>query len=168
LLEKSEVIIPHSGFRIFATSNTVGFGDNSGMYHGTRVLNQAQMDRWSLTVKMSFLKPEIEAKIILAKVPELQNDAGQKTIKQMVNFATMIRIAFMNDEITSLMSPRAVLAWAENSVIFDDVQMAFRLSFLNRADELDYDKIVEFYQRCFSEELIITGGSIKPDYAYVA
>ncbi len=167
LLEKSEIITPHSGFRIFATSNTVGFGDNSGMYHGTRVLNQGQMDRWSLTVKMSFLPPEVEANIIVAKVPELNTDIGQKTIKKMVNFATMIRVAFMNDEITSLISPRAVLAWAENSVIFDDIQMAFHLSFLNRADDLDYDKISEFYQRCFSEELIIVGNNIKPDYAHV-
>ena len=168
LLEKSEIITPHSGFRIFATSNTIGYGDNSGMYHGTRVLNQGQMDRWSLTVKMSFLPPETEASIIIAKVPELNNETGQKTIKQMVNLATMIRIAFVNDEITSLISPRAVLAWAENSVIFGDVQMAFQLSFLNRADELDYDKIAEFYQRCFAQELTLVGDVQKLDYANIA
>ncbi len=167
LLEKSEIVTPHSGFRIFATANTVGFGDNSGMYHGTRVLNQAQMDRWSLTVKMSFFPPQTEASIILAKVPELNTATGKDTIKKMVNLATMIRIAFMNDEISSLISPRTVLAWAENSVIFNDVQMAFRLSFLNRADELDYSKISEFYQRCFAEELTVLGHYTKPEYAHV-
>lgn len=165
LLEKSEIITPHKGFRIFATSNTVGLGDNSGMYHGTRVLNQGQMDRWSMTIKMTFLPPEIEAKIILAKVPELNNDLGQKTIKRMVNLATMIRVAFVNDEITSLISPRTVLSWAENITIFKDVQTAFRLSFLNRADDIDFDKIAEFYQRCFSEELELKESNIKLDYA---
>jgi cobaltochelatase CobS len=117
---------------------------------------------------MSFLPPETEASIILAKVPELNNETGQKTIKQMVNLATMIRIAFVNDEITSLISPRAVLAWAENSVIFKDVQMAFQLSFLNRADELDYDKIAEFYQRCFAQELTLVGDVQRLDYANIA
>lgn len=168
LLEKSEIITPHTGFRIFATSNTVGFGDNSGMYHGTRVLNQGQMDRWSLTVKMSFLPPEVEANIILAKVPQLNTEIGKKSIKQMVNLATMIRVAFMNDEITSLISPRAVLAWAQNSVIFGDIQMAFKLSFLNRADELDYDKMTEFFQRCFAQELTPMTPIQQLDYANIA
>lgn len=168
LLEKSEIITPHSGFRIFATANTIGFGDNSGLYHGTRVLNQGQMDRWSLTVKMSFLPPEVEASIILAKVPQLNTDTGKNTIKQMVNLATMIRTAFINDEITSLISPRAVLAWAQNSVIFKNTEVAFKLSFLNRTDELDYDKISEFYQRCFGTELTPVATIPQLNYANIA
>jgi cobaltochelatase CobS len=168
LLEKSEIITPHPNFRIFATANTIGLGDNLGLYHGTRILNQAQMDRWSLTVKLSFMKPDIEATIIANKVSKLNTPQGNNTIKKMVNLATMIRIAFANDEISGSISPRAVLAWAENSVIFDDIELAFRLSYLNRIDEMDYDKIAEFYQRCFGQELACLHESELPHFAHIA
>ncbi|MFT6072113.1 MAG: cobaltochelatase CobS [Alphaproteobacteria bacterium] len=168
LLEKSEIITPHPNFRIFATANTVGLGDNLGIYHGTRVLNQAQMDRWSLTVNLSFMKPEIEAEIIRNKVPELNTPEGIITIKKMVNLATMIRIAFANDEISGSISPRAVLAWAESSVLFDTIELAFRLSYLNRTDTIDHDKIAEFYQRCFGTELSVIDTVLTPDYTATA
>lgn len=168
LLEKSEIINPHSDFRIFATANTIGLGDSTGLYHGTRILNQAQMDRWSMTVNMTFMKPEIEASILLEKVPQLNTEIGKQTVNKIVNLATMIRIAFVNDEISCSMSPRAVLAWAENTIIFDDVNLAFQLSFLNRVDTSDYSKIAEFYQRCFTEELEISETIMQTDYVNVA
>lgn len=168
LLEKAEIITPHPNFRIFATANTIGLGDHTGMYHGTRILNQAQMDRWSLTVNMKFMKPEIESNILLEKVPQLNTDEGRKTINQIVNLATMIRIAFINDEISNSISPRSVLAWAENAVIFDDIQLAFQLSFLNRIDSVDHDKIAEFYQRCFTTELEILDSTMQADYVKIA
>jgi cobaltochelatase CobS len=167
LLEKGTVIKPHPDFRIFATANTVGFGDNTGVYHGTKVLNQGQMDRWSLTVHMHFMPPEIEANIILAKVPYLNTAEKNSIVKSMVNLATMIRTSFIADEISSLLSPRAVLSWAENIAIFDNIELAFKLSFLNRADPFDYEKISEFYQRCFDTQLI-TDKVFKPNYSHVA
>jgi len=165
LLEKSEIITPHAHFRIFATANTIGLGDNLGLYHGTRILNQAQMDRWSLTVNLSYLKPDIEADIIHKKLPQLKVD----DIKKMINLATMIRIAFTSDEVSCPISPRAVLAWAENTLIFNDIELAFRLSYLNRIDHIDYAQIAEFYQRCFGTELNIQNSiAADIDYAKIA
>lgn len=146
-------ITPHPYFRIFATANTVGSGDATGLYHGTQQINQGQMDRWSLTVSLNYIPPEREAAIILAKTPHYNYPEGRELIKNMVNLAGLIRAAFKRDEIGTIISPRTLIAWAENALIFDDVALAFRLSFLNRCDESDHVKIAEFYQRCFGEDL---------------
>lgn len=153
LAEKNKVIHPHPHFRIFATSNTVGTGDITGLYHGTQHINQGQMDRWSLTVSLDYMPPEKEADIILAKAQHLNNKEGHETIKNMVNLAGMIRAAFHADEIMNIISLRALINWAENIALYDDIAVAFRMSYLNRIDPSDRIKIAEFYQRCFAEDL---------------
>ena len=153
LMDQNEIITPHPCFRLFATANTVGLGDTTGLYHGTQQINQAQMDRWSLVASLNYLSHDAEAAIVLAKRPHYNTDKGRKIISQMVTVADLTRTAFMNGDLSTVMSPRTVLNWAENAEIFRSVGYAFRLSFLNKCDELERQTVAEFYQRCFAEEL---------------
>lgn len=153
LLDQNEVITPNPYFRLFATANTVGLGDTTGLYHGTQQINQGQMDRWSLVATLNYLSIDAETQIILAKNPHYNTDAGRKTIKHMVQVADLTRTAFMNGDLSTVMSPRTVIAWAQNAEIFRNVGYAFRLTFLNKCDELERQTVAEFYQRLFDEEL---------------
>ncbi|QIE41764.1 cobaltochelatase subunit CobS [Meridianimarinicoccus aquatilis] len=153
LLDQNKVLSPNPNFRIFATANTVGLGDTTGLYHGTQQINQGQMDRWSLVATLNYLSHDAEAAIVLSKCPHYNTQEGRQTISQMVTVADLTRTAFMNGELSTVMSPRTVIAWAQNALIFKDVGYAFRLSFLNKCDELERQTVAEFYQRCFAEEL---------------
>ncbi|MBM2577651.1 cobaltochelatase subunit CobS [Jannaschia sp. Os4] len=153
LMDQNEVITPHPSFRLFATANTVGLGDTTGLYHGTQQINQAQMDRWSLVATLNYLDHDAEAAIVVAKNPHYNTDDGRRTISRMVTVADLTRTAFMNGDLSTVMSPRTVIAWAQNAEIFRDVGYAFRLTFLNKCDELERQTVAEFYQRCFDEEL---------------
>ena len=153
LLDQNEIITPHPSFRLFATANTIGLGDTTGLYHGTQQINQGQMDRWSLVATLNYLSHDAETAIVLSKNPHYNNAKGRQEISQMVTVADMTRTAFMNGDLSTVMSPRTVIAWAENARIFRDVGYAFRLTFLNKCDELERQTVAEFYQRCFDEEL---------------
>jgi cobaltochelatase CobS len=155
LLDQNEVIAPHPSFRIFATANTIGMGDTSGLYHGTQPINQGQMDRWNIVTTLNYLPVAQEAAMVMAKLPNYaKNKAGKDTIKAMVTMAKLTRTGFMQGDISSVMSPRTVLSWAENAEIFDDVHQAFTLSFMNKCDELERPTIAEYYQRCFDVDLL--------------
>ena len=153
LLDQSRVITPHPAFRLFATANTVGLGDTTGLYHGTQQINQAQIDRRSLITTLNYLPHDNEVDIILAKVKSFNTKDGRETVSKMVRVADMTRASFMNGDISTVMSPRTVINWAENTEIFDDLQTAFRLTFLNKCDELERATIGEFYQRAFGVEI---------------
>jgi cobaltochelatase CobS len=153
LLDQNRIISPHPFFRLFATSNTIGLGDTSGLYHGTQQINQGQMDRWSIVTTLNYLDHDAEAAIVLAKAPAYDTSAGRRTIMAMVRVADMTRNGFMNGDISTVMSPRTVIAWAENAQIFGDVGLAFRVTFLNKCDELERSTVAEFYQRAFAAEL---------------
>jgi len=153
LLDQNKVIHPHASFRLFSTTNTIGLGDTSGLYHGTQQINQGQMDRWSIVTTLNYLPHEQEENIVAAKMPLMQNESDLKIIKQMVQVADLSRKGFINGDISTVMSPRTVLTWAENFEIFKDLAFSFRLSFLNKCDELERPIIAEYYQRCFGEEL---------------
>ncbi|MBV0911621.1 cobaltochelatase subunit CobS [Anianabacter salinae] len=153
LLDQNKVIEPHPYFRIFATANTVGLGDTTGLYHGTQQINQGQMDRWSLVATLNYLEHDAEVGIVLSKNPGLNTEAGRREVSQMVTVADLTRTAFMNGDLSTVMSPRTVIAWAQNADIFKDVGYAFRVTFLNKCDELERQTVAEFYQRCFDEEL---------------
>ena len=161
LLDQIEIITPHSNFRLFATSNTVGLGDTTGLYHGTQQINQAQMDRWSLVATLNYLSVEVESAIVLAKSPSYDSEEGKSVIKQMVTVADLTRTAFMNGDLSTVMSPRTVINWASNTEIFKDVGYAFRLTFLNKCDELERQIVAEFFQRCFDEELPESAASVS-------
>jgi cobaltochelatase CobS len=154
LLDQSKVIRPHPAFRLFSTTNTIGLGDTSGLYHGTQQINQGQMDRWSIVCTLNYLPHDDETGIILSKVKSFQKDeASRKIISNMVRVADLTRSSFINGDISTVMSPRTVMTWAENAEIFNDVGFAFRLTFLNKCDELERPVVAEFYQRCFGEDL---------------
>jgi cobaltochelatase CobS len=153
LLDQNRVIRPHGSFRLFSTANTIGLGDTSGLYHGTQQINQGQMDRWNIVVTLNYLAHDTEVDIVLAKAPSYQTAEGKKTISAMVRVADMTRNAFINGDLSTVMSPRTVITWAENAAIFADVGFAFRVTFLNKCDELERPTVAEFYQRCFGEEL---------------
>ena len=153
LLDQNRVLRPHPFFRLFSTANTVGLGDTSGLYHGTQQINQGQMDRWNIVVTLNYLSHDTEAEIVLSKVPSYQTAEGKKRIAAMVRVADMTRNAFMNGDISTVMSPRTVITWAENTIIFGEVGFAFRVTFLNKCDELERPAVAEFYQRAFGEEL---------------
>ncbi|MBX8801438.1 cobaltochelatase subunit CobS [Pseudochrobactrum asaccharolyticum] len=153
LLDQSRVINPHPAFRMFATANTVGLGDTTGLYHGTQQINQAQMDRWSIVTTLNYLPHDNEVEIILAKSKHYQNAEGREIVSKMVRVADMTRQAFINGDLSTVMSPRTVITWSENANIFTDVGFAFRLTFLNKCDELERSIVAEFYQRAFGEEL---------------
>ncbi|MBD59210.1 MAG: cobaltochelatase subunit CobS [Citromicrobium sp.] len=149
LLDQNRVIRPNPGFRLFATSNTVGLGDTSGLYHGTQQINQGQMDRWNVVVGLNYLPAETEQKIVGVKVPEVD----EATIANMVKVADLTRQGFMNGDISTVMSPRTVISWAQNTGIFKDIGFAFRVSFLNKCDEAERMLVAEYYQRVFGEDL---------------
>jgi len=149
LLDQSRVLKPHKYFRLFATANTIGLGDTSGLYHGTQQINQGQMDRWNIVSSLNYLENEIEEKIVLNKVQKMNNKEGKKIIKSMVATADLTRSGFMNGDISTVMSPRTVITWAENYTIFNNIEYSFKLSYLNRCDELEIPTIHEYYQRAF-------------------
>ncbi len=153
LLDQNMIIRPHPAFRLFATANTVGLGDTTGLYHGTQQINQGQMDRWNVVVTLNYLPHDDEMNIMLAKFPQLDNDAGKDMIDKMVRVADMTREGFINGDLSTLMSPRTVLSWIENEQIFKNRDFAFQLSFLNKCDETERPIIAEYYQRCFDVEL---------------
>ena len=153
LLDQSKVIKPHPYFRMFATTNTVGLGDTTGLYHGTQQINQGQMDRWSIVSTLNYLPNDVEKSIVISKAKSYENKDGEQTIDKMVKVAELSRNAFINGDLSTVMSPRTVLTWAENSLIFDDIGFAFRLTFLNKCDELERPVVAEFFQRCFDQEL---------------
>ena len=152
LLDQNKVISPHSGFRLFATANTVGLGDTSGLYHGTQQINQGQMDRWHIVSTLNYLDPELELKVVLSKVPSLDNKEGLEIAKNMISVANLSRQGFANGDISTLMSPRTVISWAENFQIFNDLNKSFEITFLNKCDETERVIIAEYYQRCFDSE----------------
>src|SRR5204863_5583064 len=153
LLDQNKVIHPHPSFRLFSTANTVGLGDTTGLYHGTQQINQGQMDRWSIVTTLNYLTHDAEEEIVLAKAPDYNTAEGKKTISAMVRLADMTRNAFVAGDLSTVMSPRTVITWAQNAEIFGDIGFAFRLTFLNKCDELERASVAEFYQRCFGEEL---------------
>ena len=161
LMDQNEVITPHPSFRLFATANTVGLGDTTGLYHGTQQINQAQMDRWSLVATLNYLSHDAETNIVLSKNPIYNTEEGRKTISRMVTVADLTRTAFQNGDLSTVMSPRTVINWAQNATIFRNVGFAFRLSFLNKCDELERQTVAEFYQRCFDEELPESAASVS-------
>ena len=152
LLDQNKVISPHSGFRLFATANTVGLGDTSGLYHGTQQINQGQMDRWHIVSTLNYLDPELELKVVLSKVPSLDNKEGLEVARNMISVANLSRQGFANGDISTLMSPRTVISWAENFQIFSDLNKSFEITFLNKCDETERVIIAEYYQRCFDSE----------------
>ena len=154
LLDQNKVISPHAGFRLFATANTVGLGDTSGLYHGTQQINQGQMDRWHIVSTLNYLDPELELKVIISKVPSLDNDEGLEIAKNMISVANLSRQGFANGDISTLMSPRTVISWAENYQIFNDLNKSFEITFLNKCDETERVIIAEYYQRCFDSESV--------------
>jgi cobaltochelatase CobS len=154
LLDQNKVIRPHSQFRLFATANTVGLGDTTGLYHGTQQINQGQMDRWNIVATLNYLPHAQETAIVMAKLGMDEKDAKQKRqVEAMVALADLTRAGFIAGDISTVMSPRTVITWAENSRIFGDVGFAFRLTFLNKCDEAERSTVAEYYQRCFNEEL---------------
>ncbi len=154
LLDQSKVIRAHPAFRLFSTTNTIGLGDTSGLYHGTQQINQGQMDRWSIVSTLNYLPHDDEANIALAKVKSFaKTKEGRKAVGNMVRVADLTRSAFINGDLSTVMSPRTVITWAENAEIFTDIGLAFRLTFVNKCDELERPLVAEFYQRCFGEEL---------------
>jgi cobaltochelatase CobS len=162
LLDQNRVLRPHPSFRLFSTTNTVGLGDTTGLYHGTQQINQGQMDRWSIVATLNYLSHDDERKIVVAKVPQLDDDAGRRVADNMINVAALTRTGFMAGDISTVMSPRTVITWAENARIFDDVGLAFRFTFLNKCDELERALVAEYYQRCFGVDLPESAGNSKP------
>ena len=153
LLDQSRVIQPNKYFRLFATANTVGLGDTTGLYHGTQQINQGQMDRWNIVSTLNYLNNDQECKIILSKLKILDNKEGKDIVKSMIATADLSRSGFINGDISTVMSPRTVLTWAENYLIFNDIEYSFKLSFLNRCDEMERPIIEEYFQRSFGIDI---------------
>src|SRR5918993_649982 len=153
LLDQNRVLGPPRVFGLFATANTIGLGDTTGLYHGTQQINQAQLDRWSIITTLNYLPHSQESAIVLAKCKVYDNDKGRKMIANMVRVADLTRNAFIAGDLSTVMSPRTVITWAQNTEIFDDIGFAFRLTFLNKCDELERGLVAEFYQRSFGKEL---------------
>ena len=153
LLDQSRIINPNRFFRLFATANTVGLGDTSGLYHGTQQINQGQMDRWNIVTTLNYLNNIEEEKIVLSKNKKLNNKEGKEIVRCMVSTADLTRSGFINGDISTVMSPRTVITWAENYLLFNDIEYSFKLAFLNRCDELERSVIEEYYQRSFGIDL---------------
>ena len=153
LLDQNKVIHPHPAFRIFSTTNTVGLGDTTGLYHGTQQINQGQMDRWNLVTTLNYLPHNEEVEIVQSQVPVYDNDEDRKIVDAMVEVADLTRSGFMSGDISTVMSPRTVIHWAENAKIFHDIGFAFRVTFVNKCDEMERVAVAEYYQRCFGKEL---------------
>jgi cobaltochelatase CobS len=153
LLDQNRVIAANPFFRLFSTTNTIGLGDTTGLYHGTQQINQGQMDRWSIVTTLNYLAHDEEVEIVAAKVPAMRDEKGRAAIGRMVRVADMTRNAFINGDLSTVMSPRTVITWAENAEIFSDIGFAFRVTFLNKCDETERGTVAEFYQRAFGVEL---------------
>ena len=153
LLDQNKVIRPHKSFRLFATANTVGLGDTTGLYHGTQQINQAQMDRWNIVTTLNYLPHEQEVDIVTAKCPKYNSEEGQKSVSAMVATAELTRAGFIAGDISTVMSPRTVITWADNAEIFESIDLGFRVTFLNKCDEVERATVAEYYQRCFGVEL---------------
>ncbi len=153
LLDQNKIIRPHPSFRLFSTANTVGLGDTTGLYHGTQQINQGQMDRWNIVATLNYLEHDDEVNIVLAKMPQYDTESGREEVSAMVRLADLTRAGFMAGDISTVMSPRTVITWAENQEIFGDRAFAFRTTFLNKCDEVERPVVAEYYQRCFGEEL---------------
>jgi cobaltochelatase CobS len=162
LLDQNRVIHPHPFFRLFATTNTVGLGNLNGLYHGTQLLNHAQMDRWNVVATLNYLPRDEEASIVQARVPELADEAGRRLIESMISVADLTRKGFATGDLSTLMSPRTVIDWAENCQIFRDPALAFRLTFVNKCDEAERAIVGEYFQRCFDRELDSEVRSTEP------
>ena len=161
LLDQNKVIRPHPAFRLFSTANTVGLGDTTGLYHGTQQINQGQMDRWNIVATLNYLPHAQETEIVMAKLAlDPADKAERKRIESMVALAELTRAGFINGDISTVMSPRTVITWAENARIFGEIGFAFRMTFLNKCDEAERSTVAEYYQRCFNEELP-TGSLIR-------
>jgi len=163
LLDQNRVIRPNPYFRLFSTTNTIGLGDTTGLYHGTQQINQGQMDRWSIVTTLNYLAHDVEAQIVLAKAPAYAESAeGRRQVAAMVRVADMTRNAFMNGDISTVMSPRTVITWAQNAEIFaGDLALGFRMTFLNKCDELERPTVAEFYQRAFGGDLPESAARVK-------
>ena len=157
LLDQNRVIRPHPGFRLFSTANTIGLGDTTGLYHGTQQINQGQMDRWNIVATLNYLQHDAEVEIALAKVPSFDTPEGRESISAMVRVADLTRAGFVNGDISTVMSPRTVITWAENASIFGDVGFAFQVTFLNKCDEVERASVAEYYQRSFGKDLPESG-----------
>jgi cobaltochelatase CobS len=153
LLDQNKVIRAHPAFRLFATANTVGLGDTTGLYHGTQQINQGQMDRWSIVTTLNYLPHDKEVEIVSSKARHYRTPEGRDIVSKMVRVADLTRSAFINGDISTVMSPRTVITWAENAEIFGEIGLAFRLTFVNKCDELERPIVAEFYQRCFGRDL---------------
>jgi cobaltochelatase CobS len=153
LLDQNRVIRPNPFFRLFATTNTIGLGDTTGLYHGTQAINQGQMDRWNIVATLNYLPAAVEAQIVLAKSGEYDNPDGKSQVDKMIKVADLSRQGFINGDISTVMSPRTVISWAQNTLIFNDVGFAFRVTFLNKCDEAERPLIAEYYQRVFGQDL---------------
>ena len=153
LLDQNRVMRPHPYFRLFSTTNTIGLGDTTGLYHGTQQINQGQMDRWNIVTTLNYLPHDDEVKIVLAKVPSYNTPEKGKTVHAMIELADLTRSGFVNGDLSTVMSPRTVITWAENADIFGDLAVGFRLTFLNKCDEIERPVVAEYYQRCFGVEL---------------
>jgi cobaltochelatase CobS len=156
LLDQNRVLTPHPYFRLFATANTVGLGNTSGLYHGTQLLNHGQIDRWDIVATLNYLSTEEEMTIVQSRAPEFLEAKKSRLLESMVNLASLTRQGFVVGDLSTLMSPRTVISWAENSLIFDDHVLAFRLSFLNKCEEDEHSIIAEYFQRCFDQELDVS------------
>ncbi|MFO1060845.1 MAG: cobaltochelatase subunit CobS [Dongiaceae bacterium] len=161
LLDQNKVIRPHPAFRLFSTANTVGLGDTTGLYHGTQQINQGQMDRWNIVATLNYLPHDDEVNIVIAKSPSWDTDDGRRAISSMVALADLTRSGFIAGDISTVMSPRTVITWAENARIFNDVGFAFRVTFLNKCDEIERPIVAEYYQRAMGSELKDSTGNAK-------
>ncbi len=153
LLDQNKILEPNSSFRLFATTNTVGLGDMTGLYHGTQQINQGQMDRWHILATLNYLDPEQEFKVVMSKLSSLKGVKNQEIVKNMIKLANLTRSGFTNGDISTLMSPRTVISWGQNFKIFKDVVSSFKLTFLNKCDEVERSIISEYFQRCFDLEI---------------
>ena len=155
LLDQNRVLKPHSNFRLFATTNTIGMGDSTGLYHGTQQINQGQMDRWHILSTLNYLTPEHESKLVLGKLRGFSSAKRKLILSNMIKLCNLTRQGFINGDISNLMSPRTLLTWAENFIIFKDIHESFKLSFLNKCDDIEKPIVAEYFQRCFAEDLEI-------------
>ena len=153
LLDQNKILEPHSSFRLFATTNTVGLGDMTGLYHGTQQINQGQMDRWHILATLNYLDPDQEYKVVMSKLNNLKGVKNQDIVKNMIKLANLTRTGFANGDISTLMSPRTVISWGQNFKIFKDIVSSFKLTFLNKCDEVERSIISEYFQRCFDLEI---------------
>ena len=153
LLDQNKIISPHPSFRLFATTNTVGLGDITGLYHGTQQINQGQMDRWHILSTLNYLDPKQEFKVVLSKVKDFKSAKDKSLLQDMIKLANLTRTGFANGDVSILMSPRTVISWAQNYKIFKDIKDTFNLTFLNKCDDLENPIFGEYFQRCFDEDI---------------